>query len=217
MSKKVKKNSKGKKIAIFVFIILLVLAIVGVVIYFLYFKDNKKEEGQVIEAKILNSIEEYGITLSDMDTELYKKEYEALKANLESDNIDYEEYAKSISKLFVIDLYTINNKINKYDIGGYEVVYPAIVENYKLNVSDTIYRYIEDNSTGKRTQILPEVKTVTVDSIKANKYTIKSESKTYDGYKVKVKMTYVKDLGYDDEAELIIIKIDDKLYIAEKN
>ena len=211
-----KKNIKKKKIIAFIVIVIIVLAIIGGIIYKVVSK-NKPEKVETKEAVILNSIGDYGISLSDLDTELYKKEYEKLKENLESDKIDFEEYAKSISKLFVIDLYTINNKINKYDIGGYEVVYPAIVDNYKLNVSDTIYRYIEDNSDGKRKQALPEVKEVTVDSIKTNKYTIKSENKTYDGYKVKLSWKYVSDLSYDKEAELIIINVDNKLYIVEKN
>lgn len=215
MEKK-KNNGKKKKIIIFVSIIIVVSIIVGIVLYF-YFKKDKDNTTEPKSAVILNAIEEYGITLSDVDTELYKEEYNKLKTNLESNNIDYEEYAKSISKLFIIDLYTISNKINKYDVGGYEVVYPAIVDNYKLNVSDTIYRYIEDNSDGKRKQSLPEVKSITVDSIKQDKYKIKSEDKTYEGYKVKLSWKYVKDLDYDDTAELMIIKNDNKLYIVEKN
>ena len=54
-----------------------------------------------------------------------KTEFDVLKANLESDTIDEEAYALSIAKLFIIDLYTMNNKINKYDIGGIEYVYPS--------------------------------------------------------------------------------------------
>jgi len=221
-----KKNNKKKKIILFAFIVLVVIAcsVVGIVIYL---NKNKQTPTTNKESVILNSIEAYGITLSDMDTELYKKEYEILKKNLESDKVDMEEYAKSISKLFVIDLYTLTNKINKYDVGGHEVVYPKIRDNYILNVEDTLYKYLEDNSQDQRKQILPEVTAVTLDSIKPNKYTIKTEDTTYDGYKVKVSMKYNKSLGYDDEAELIIIKVNEKendsdpdkirLYIAEKN
>lgn len=216
MKKDIKKNNKKKKVFIFIVIIVLVLLALGIFLYF-YFNKNKEEHVETKEAVILNSLDEYGITLSDLDTALYKEEYEVLKKNLESDKINYEEYAKSISKLFIIDLYTLNNKINKYDVGGYEVVYPAVVDNYKLNVEDTLYKYLEDNSQGKRKQTLPEVKSIKVDSIKPNKYTIKSEDKTYEGYKVELSWTYTKNLGYDDEATLIIINVDNKLYIAEKN
>ena len=36
----------------------------------------------------------------------------------------------------------MNNKINKYDIGGIEYVYPSGVDNYKLKLTDTLYKYL---------------------------------------------------------------------------
>lgn len=208
---------KKKKIILFLLIVFIVTGIVaGSILFYVKTHPKNKQEDKK-EAVILNSIGEYGITLSDLDSELYKTEYEVLKKNLESDKINYEEYAKSISKMFVIDLYTLSTKINKFDVGGYEFVYPPVVENYKVNVEDTLYKYLEDNSDGKRYQVLPKVTSVKVDSIKTAKYEIKSESKTYDGYKVKVSWKYEKDLGYDDEADLIVINVDNKLYVAEKN
>ena len=206
---------KKKKIITFISIVLIVVLVVGIFIYF-YLNKNKEEVVDTKEVTILNSIDEYGITLSDVDTELYKTEYESLKKNIDSGKIDMEEYAKSVAKLFIIDLYTLNNKINKYDVGGAEVVYPNIVDNYRLNVEDTLYKYMEDNSKGNRKQQLPEVKSIKVDSIKSDKYTIKSEDKTYSAYKVELSWTYVKDLNYDDEATLMIINSDDKLYVVEK-
>ena len=208
---------KKKKIILFLLIVFIVTGIVAGSIYFYVKVHPKNKQEDKKEAVILNSIGDYGITLSDLDSELYKSEYEILKKNLESDNINYEEYAKSISKMFVIDLYTLSTKLNKFDVGGYEFVYPPVVENYKINVEDTLYKYLEDNSTGKRYQVLPRVSSVKVESIKTAKYEIKSESKTYEGYKVKVSWKYEKDLGYDDEADLIIINVDNKLYVAEKN
>jgi hypothetical protein len=210
------KSNKKKRVLLFLLIVFIVLLVVGVCIYF-YLNKDKKEVVETKEAVILNSIGEYGITLSDLDSELYKTEYEILKKNLESDKINMEEYAKSIAKLFVIDLYTLNTKINKYDIGGAEEVYPNIVDNYKLNVSDTLYKYMEDNSTGKRRQTLPTVKTIKVDSIKPNKYKIDAENQTYDGYVVNLSWTYDNPkLGYDDEGEIYIINVDNKLYVVEK-
>ena len=173
-----KKKTKGKKIGLFIGIIVGVLAIAGI-IGFIWYKNNKPKEEKPIEVKILNSIDEYGITLSDMDSQLYKEEYETLKKNLLSDKINYKEYAESISKLFVIDLYSLSTKINKYDVGGSELVYPPILENYKVNVEDTLYKYLEDNSKGTRKQQLPTVKSVTVKTIKEEKYKVNSEDKTY--------------------------------------
>lgn len=208
---------KKKKVITFVIIVIIILAIVGAVLFFYLKNKNKPVVEESKEAVILNSIDKYNISLSDLDSALYKKEYEELKKNLESEKIDYEEYAKSIAKMFIIDLYSLKTKINKYDVGGVEFVYEPIVENYKLNVEDTLYKYMEDNSKGKRVQTLPMVKSIKVASIKANKYKINSEDKTYDGYKVKLTWDYETNLGYDDEAEIIIIKVEDQLKIVEKN
>jgi hypothetical protein len=76
---------------------------------------------------------------------------------------------------------------------------------------------MEDNSTGKRRQTLPTVKTIKVDSIKPNKYKIDVENQTYDGYVVNLSWTYDNPkLGYDDEGEIYIINVDNKLYVVEK-
>lgn len=207
---------KKKRLLLIIIFVIIIAIVVGIVLVISKNKNKNKEEEE-ITAVVLNSIDEFNITLDDLDSELYKKEYETLKDNLQSEKINYEEYAKSISKMFVIDLYSLKTKLNKFDVGGVQFVYPSIVENYKLNVEDTIYKYMEDNSKGKRKQSLPMVKSVSVTSIKENKYKINAEDKTYDGYKVKLSWEYEKNLGYDDEAELILIKVDKMLYIVEKN
>lgn len=198
-----------KKILLFIFIIILVYAIGGIIFWFL----NKKPE--VVRISNLDSISGYNYNLKSNDKELYKSEFKILKKNLESNEINKEEYAKSISKMFIIDLYTLNNKINKYEIGGEQFVYPDAVENFKLNVQNTIYKYLEDNSNNFRKQELPEVSNVTINNIENIDYTIKDQ--TFKGYKVKLSWEYVKDLGYDKEGELILVTIDKNIYIVEKN
>ena len=78
-----------------------------------------------------------------------------------------------------------------------------------------LYKYMKDNSDNKRNQILPTVSKVTVDSIEPTKFSF--NEKTYDGYKTKLKIEYVEDLGYDKEAEIILVRDDKYLYIVEKN
>ena len=116
---------------------------------------------------------------------------------------------------FVIDLYTINNKINKYDTGGASFVYPDGRDNYKLNVQDTIYKYVEDNTNGKRTQNLPEVSSVIVKDSKKDTYKIGDNS--FEAYKINLEWSYVQDLGYDKTGEIILIKKDRNIYVVEKN
>jgi hypothetical protein len=217
--KKEKKeiNPLVKKSIIFVVIILIVMTLIGLSVFFLSKGDDKPT--QEVVKKTLSTLDQYGYTLDDLDTELYKTEFNTLKANLESETINYEEYASSIAKLFAIDLYTISNKLNKYDVGGVEFIYPANRENFQLKVEDTIYRYVEDNSKGTRKQELPTVSKVSA-TTKTTKYTYKPDTDTsikkdYEGYTVKVSIEYEKKSEYPSSLELTIINEDNKLYIAE--
>ena len=198
-----------KKIILFILIVILVYAIGGVV----YVLLNKKPE--VIKISNLDTIKGYNYTLRSNDTQIYKNEFNNLKHNLESNSVNNEEYASSVAKLFIIDLYTLNNKINKYDVGGVSFVYPDAVSNYKLNVQNTIYKYMEDNTNKNRNQKLPEVSGIDLTNIEKTNYNI--NDKSYEGYKINLEWTYVEDFGYDSAGEVILIKSDKYYYVVEKN
>ena len=201
-------KKKYKRILIIILIVVL-LAIISFVIYKILL--NNKTEEEVVN--VVDSISEYGYNLDDRDTELMKSVYEELKNILNSDEIDYELYANTLAKLFVIDLFTMDNKINKYDVGGSEYVYPDALENYKLNVEDTLYKHMENNSSGKRKQELPEVSSIEVLSNETDEYTIGENS--FDSYIVNLSWQYVSDLGYDNNALITLINLDNKLYVVE--
>ena len=200
---------KRNKIILFIVIVLLV---VGASI-FCYLKFVKKDDN-VNKVTNIEEIDKFGYTLKSNATETYKKEYEILKTNLKSTDINEEEYVKSVAKLFIIDLYTINNKINKYDVGGTEFVYPDSLENYKVNVEDTLYKYVEDNSNNSRTQSLPEVSEVQITDFKKVKYKVSNTE--LDAYEVALKWSYVVDMGYESEGSVIILEKDNKYYVVEK-
>lgn len=199
-----------KKIILFLCILIFVYA-AGGTIYYIATRE-KKDDKPIVTNK--DTIKGYDYTLKSNATKLYEDEFKTLKANLEGD-INYDEYAVSVAKLFIIDLYTINNKINKYDTGGVSFVYPDGRNNYKLNVQDTIYKYVEDNTDGKRTQNLPEVSSVTVKDSKKDTYKIGNNS--FEAYKINLEWSYVQDLGYDKTGEIILIKKDKNIYVVEKN
>ena len=199
-----------KKVILFLCILIFVYA-AGGTIYYIATRE-KKDDKPIVTNK--DTIKGYDYTLKSNATKLYEDEFKALKANLEGD-INYDEYAVSVAKLFVIDLYTINNKINKYDTGGASFVYPDGRDNYKLNVQDTIYKYVEDNTNGKRTQNLPEVSRVIVKDSKKDTYKIGDNS--FAAYKINLEWSYVQDLGYDKTGEIILIKKDKNIYVVEKN
>lgn len=192
-----------------IFIVIAILLIISFLVYKLLKNNNTNDN-----IKVVDSIEKYGYNLDDRDSALMKSKYEELKKVLNSDEIDYEEYAKILAELFIIDLFTLNNKINKYDVGGTEYVYPDAIENFKLNVEDTIYKHMENNSSGKRKQNLPEVSSIDVLSTEVGEYTI-GDTDTFDAYIVDLAWEYASDLGYDDNATVTLVKMEDKLYVVE--
>ena len=203
---------KKKKIGIVVCSILLIYFLGGIFYNIFVDRSDTKKNNNVNNSVQIKGFEYLS---NDSDTELFKNEFKKLKKNLESSNINYNEYALSISKMFIIDLYTLNNKNNMYDVGGVQFVYPEARDNFKLNVENTLYKYMEDNSDGKREQDLPEVSNVEVTSDEVYEYTIGEEK--YEGYKINLDISYVKDLEYDAKAELILVRVDKYLYIVEKN
>ena len=159
------------------------------------------------------TISEYAYTLDSRDSGLMKEEFKSLKTNLESNNPDYEEYAKSLAKLYIIDLYTISNKINIYDIPCLEYLLPPDIENFKTNIKNTLYLYLKDNVGGKRHQELPTVKSIRVDNLKLITYEI--DKVEYDAYEIELSWEYESELGYDKQAILTIIKKDNKLFVVK--
>ncbi len=199
-----------RKITIIICFILFLYFIGGI-----FYSFNSKKSLVKQTEKDLVTIRGFDYILKDNDTDVYKNEFNILKKNLESSNINYIEYSISIGKMFLIDLYTLDNKKNKYDVGGVEFVFPEVLENYKLNVENTLYKYIKDNSYNDRNQELPVVKDVKV--IKQEEIEYKINDTNYSGYKINFNIEYEKDLGYDTEAEIIIVLVDKYFYIVEKN
>ncbi len=197
---------KKYKLQLRVLILLIIL-----IIALICFKTFKKETKNNV--KVVDSIDNYGYTLDQRDSKLMKDTYKKLKEILNEKEIDYDKYAEELAKLFVIDLFTINNKINKYDVGSLEYVYPDNVENFKTNVEDTIYKIVEDNTKGKRKQELPIVSSVNIEEETNGEYELFDvQNKSYI---VKLKWTYEKDMGYDSNAIITLIEKDNKLYVVE--
>jgi hypothetical protein len=172
-------------------------------------KDNDNEP--VLES----TIEKFNYTCDSNATELYKTEFYKLKEMVETD-INYEEYAKYISKLFIIDFYNLDNKITKDDVGGIQFIHPSIKDNFILKATDTIYKYVESNTDNNREQELPKVKEVIIDNItnETYKYGDKTDN---NAYKIEISWTYEKDLGYQSKAVLMIVKEGEQLYIIEES
>ena len=190
-------------------LILVVIIIIGLKFTFEFLvKDDKN----VVTKKELDSLELYGYTLDDYDSDLYKEYFNDLKNTLNSKEVNYEDYSKEIVKLFVSDFYTLDNKLTSSDIGGVEFIPSDMVENFKMHAGDTMYNHVKTNIYGDRVQKLPIVKSVEVTNIENITYTYKD--KEYDAYKVSARWEYQEDLGYKNNEIFTLIKDNNKLYIV---
>lgn len=205
MSKR-KNKSDTLTIVVFVMIGVLLFGFLGYRVYNDFFNkpDAKKE---------LESIGLYGYSLHDRDSSAYKATFKELSKALSTNNIDYKNYATLASKLFIMDLFTLNNKLGSTDIGGLQFIHKDLKENFKENMGDTIYKYVEINVDGKRTQELPVVKEVTVSNVLETKYTY--NNKDYPAYVVTANWEYEKDLGYQKSMKITFIKDKNILYIVK--
>ena len=191
------------KILLSIIVILIILFVI--VLVSLNFQPNTKK----VEHKTLDRIEDYNYTLKDRDTEIMQEVFNNLKDTLSESEVNYKKYAEYLSEIFIIDLFTLNNKDNKYDVGGKEYVLPEVLDNYVLNVEDTLYKYIVDKNSEDREE-LSIVKSITKENIEDTKYTY--NNKEYNGYKINLSWDYEKDLGYPEKGEIILIEKDNKLY-----
>lgn len=205
MARKIKTErdkAKAKKKRIIISLIIVLLLIIGGGVGFVLL--NKDDDKTVVEVKELDNLGDYNYKLTDRDSEYFKSEFEVLKKIVNSKEIDEEAYVTQVARMFVIDLYTLNTKVNKYDIGGLEYYHNAKKDMYEQKVMDTLYSTILDDTYGDRKQELPEIKNVETISIEKTTYEL-GETEV-DGYLVKLTMSYVSDMGYDTEASLVVCK-----------
>lgn len=204
MENKMKKKYK---------LLLCILVICIIIIIGLLVVKNIGKETPKNTVKVIDSIVDFSYTLDERDSSLMKDTYKNLKKVLSSRDIDYEEYSKLIAELFIIDLFTLDNKINKYDVASLEYVYPDNLDNFKLNVQDTLYKNIDDNTYGKRVEKLPIVSSIEVLDVKQSTFKLKDED--VNSYVVSLKWSYEQDLGYDKEGIVTLIKNDKNVYVVE--
>lgn len=218
LKKKKKEKKKGgvlKTVFVSFFSTMLICLLIVGIVYFAFtggFEDWFKPKKAAVEIKVLDSLDEYGYSLSDKDTDQFKDEYNVLKDILNEKKVNKEKYAEQVARMFVMDLYTISTKVNKLDIGGSEYFYIDKVSMFELKVMDTLYSNLLDNTYGDRSQELPTVKSVETISVEKGTYTVGAEEK--EAYIVKVKWTYEKDMGYDSVGTVTLCKENDSKRIS---
>ena len=200
------KKQDVRNIVLFILMGLIIFGIVGYKVYNDFFADKDP-------TKKLLSLDLYGYTLSKNDTDLYKDNFKALEKTLNETPINYQEYAKLLCKLFIIDVYNLDNKLSSTDIGGLEFIHKDLKENFKENMGNTLYKNIEINLDGTRTQNLPIVTEVEASDVFETKYTYNKTE--YEAYLVTLNWQYKQDLGYQKSIKLTLIKDNNILYIVK--
>lgn len=192
---------------------LIFLYCIGGVIYSVLIKNSDTNESD--EKSSILKIDGYDYKIDEnVVSSIYKDEFNILKTNLENEDVNIDEYVKSVAKLYIIDLYSMQSKINKYDITASQYVSKSARDNFELKVSETLYKYILDNSNGNRNQELPLVTEIFIDSVETGTYIVGDIS--YDSYVVDIKWIYEKDLGYDAESLVTLINEDGLISVVEQ-
>jgi len=195
-------NKKNKFVVILVFVCITLIFIYNL---------NKKDTNEIM---VVSKIDNYNYVLDSNETRVYKKYFKDLEKLLKTDKIDEKEYASLVSKLFVIDFYTLNNKLTNQDVGGLQFINKNIKDNFYSKAVNTIYKYVKSNIYGERYQSLPEVKDVEIEDIKSIKFD-QENIKDNIAYEVLCNISYKKDLGYSKRIIIRLVHEENELTIVE--
>ena len=194
-------------------ILVIAIILISTGLGFLAYESIKPKA--VKTATVENEIEEYGYTLKSTRNDRYKKAFQELKDILSKKKVDEEAYLKQISKMFIMDFYTLNDKLANTDVGGIDFVHTDAKTNFLEKAEDTVYKYVENDIYGNRDQQLPEVTEVTVEKVENIEYTIGTDFTDDSAYQVEVSLKYKEDMDYPTKATLIFVHEDNKLSLVE--
>lgn len=195
--------------------VILSLAIILIIagLAFLAYESFRPKDAKT--ATIENEIEEYGYTLKSTRNNRYKKMFQELQTILNKNEVDEKDYLEQISKMFIIDFYTLDDKLANTDVGGIDFVHTDAKTNFLEKAEDTVYKYLESDIYGNREQVLAEVTEVTVENIENIEYTIGTDFTDDFAYQVEVSIKYKEDMDYPTKAKLIFVHEDNKLSLVE--
>lgn len=216
MSKKVKRRRISNKKKLLICFVLILLAIGG---YFGYNKFFKKTE--VTAPKVIDEIKNFNYVVNEKDTKLFKSTFKELKSILNAKEVDNKKYAETVSKLFIIDFFNLNNKSSKNDVGGVQFVYSSYKSDFIDYARDGMYKQVPNSIDNKKNQNLPEVKSVKVTGVEEVVPSSVFEHKDFEGvteanaYEITLTWEYKNDSSFQDKATLTVVKDGDKLSIAK--
>ena len=203
---KLKKKAK-------IILLLIILIVTGALVFLSYKTSNDKPK--IKETKVISSIDEYDYQLKETRNKTYQNMFSDLEKILKKENNE-EEYVRQISKMFIYDFYTLEDKVAKTDVGGIDFIYDPIVNDFLTKSENTYYKYLESNIYGDREQVLPVVDTVEINSLENIQFSYQNNIDK-NAYKINVSWTYTSsDFDkYQKQATMIFIHNKNKLDLVE--
>lgn len=193
----------------------IILCIVLAIMFYCFFDIYKSlKSNGAKEVEVIDKIDGYDYQVDENDSPYFQKLFKDLKKVLSEKQIDEEEYASVIAKLFVTDFYSLNYATSKNDVGGVQFVYKDYQDDFIHKAKDSVYKYVENNLYGKRNQDLPVVSEVTISSITSEAYSYDNDITDKNAYIVNVDISYEEDLDYPSSATLVIIHRDNVLEVS---
>lgn len=200
---------KGYRTGLIVILVLILAILAAYICSHFVFKPTKKDGF----SKVVDKISKYGYTLDERDSKLMREKFKDLKKVLKEDEVDYNDYAKLLAQMYIIDLYDIDKKVNKYDVPCLEYIFPSEHDKFKKMIKNEFYSQLIDNSDNDRKQELPSITSISV--ISSEQAKIEANKKDYDGYIVTLSWEYKKDLGYDKKTEVKLVIDNGKLFVVK--
>jgi len=206
MKKKRIKRNKNKKFNKKIFVLLIVIILLIVVLALWIFFKPDKNKGVSAPVQIKDNMENYDYYLTDNATSYYEELYGELKKILNEDTVDDKSFAETIAKLFIADVFTLDNKVSSSDIGGLQFIHSKFKDDFISIAKTTLYSSVQNNIYGDRKQKLPIVTNVEVKNSKTSTFTYKKTK--YDSYIINASIDYKTDLGYPSDYKVTLIKND---------
>lgn len=216
MKKEKRVRAKIKPITKILLCLIVVALIVGGFLVWNNFIKPKNNKMKVVDS-IKNKDVDY--IVSENDTKIFKSTFNELKKVLNEKEVDNKKYAETITKLFVIDFFTLSNKTSKNDVGGVQFVYDNYKTDFVEGARNSIYKQVHSNVTDDESNSsLPTVTKVTIDDIdEISPYSMfEGDLFTEDqvGYMVNISWEYKNKDDFQKNATIIIVPDGKKLSIG---
>lgn len=164
------------------------------------------------EVRVVSKFDDYSYFL-DSDLTLYKKYYRDLKNILTQDNILENEYVICIARLFIIDFYTLSDKITNQDIGGVQFIHSNYQDKFIEAAKLTFYKNLQNNLYGDRNQEVPIVTDIIINDLNNTMYNY--EDIVVDNNAYNLKCTVKFENGNEKIIQLKIVHEGIRLSIVE--